>query len=70
MGDRACTCVEQGPPSDPWKKPCTTPAAYRLVDEYGEGFLCNRHARAVRDMYMPGQLRKLRAPEKRSNVRT
>lgn len=58
-----CTCVEHGPPSDPWRKPCTNPPKYRLVDEDGEGFLCNRHARAVRYMYEPGQLRKLRTPQ-------
>jgi hypothetical protein len=55
-----CTGVEHGPPSDPWSRQCSAVAAYRVVDDDLEGFLCARHAKLVRHMYEPGQLTKLR----------
>ena len=69
MSVQLCTGVEHGPPSDPWRKPCRTKAAYRLVEDDEEGFLCTRHARLIRHMYEPGQIRKLRAAPKRSTTK-
>jgi hypothetical protein len=55
-----CDVAERGPPSDPYEKPCAVEATHRLVHEDGDAFMCTKHARILRHMYEPGQLRKLR----------
>ncbi len=39
--------------------PCRGKATHRLKDPDGVAYLCRQHARALKDMYEPGQLRKL-----------
>ncbi len=61
MRSDRCSCTDHGPPSNPSDTPCKNTPRYVLQDEDGRAYLCNRHARAVRNMYEPGQIRKLRA---------
>lgn len=64
-----CTCVEHKPLPNGKRRdtPCKQPATHRLKDPDGVAYLCRRHARALRDMYEPGQIRKLRAPAAQSS---
>gem|GEM_PF-4022497 len=56
-----CTAIYHGPPDDPWTSRCEKAATHRLDrGPDGVSFLCASHARALRDMHEPGQLRKLR----------
>ncbi len=52
-----CTCIDHRPTGD---VRCLNSAAYRLEDEDGEALLCRRHAKALVDVYEPGQIRRLR----------
>ena len=68
MSER-CTVTEHGPPNNPYSHRCVATAAYQILDEEKEGFMCTKHARILRHMYEPGQVRKLRTSPKRSTDR-
>ena len=65
MADHKCTCIKHEPQPDGTRidTPCTSAATHRLKDPDGVAFLCRYHARALRDMYEPGQLRKKRSTD-------
>ena len=65
MVDERCTVTEHGPSDNPYSHRCVAAASYQLIDENKEGFMCAKHARILRHMYEPGQVRKIRrrAPE-------
>jgi hypothetical protein len=52
-----CTCIDHRPTGD---VRCLSSAVYRLKDEDGTAELCRRHAKALVDMYEPGQIRRIR----------
>ena len=64
MAEERCTVTEHGPPDNPYSYRCVSKAAYQVIDEGEdkEGFMCTKHARILRHMYEPGQVRRLRAP--------
>lgn len=65
MADRKCTCTTHTPQSNGTQvdTPCPAIAKYRLKDPDGVAYLCAYHHRCVRDMYEPGQIRKLRSAQ-------